>query len=57
MVIPDLGIEGICKFAEANKDKIDFAVVGPEKPIIEGVRDLVESERAYLSSVQNRSTL
>ncbi|MEM3464325.1 MAG: hypothetical protein QXL91_05635 [Candidatus Bathyarchaeia archaeon] len=42
IVIPDLNIEEICKFAEANKDKIDFGIVGPEKPIIDGVRDLVE---------------
>jgi len=42
VVIPDLNIEAICKFAETNKDKIDFGIVGPEKPIIEGVRDLVE---------------
>ncbi len=42
VVIPDLNIEEICKFAENNKDKIDFAIVGPEKPIIAGVRDLVE---------------
>ena len=42
VVIPDLNIEKICNFAEANKDKIDFAIVGPEKPIIEGVRDLME---------------
>jgi phosphoribosylamine--glycine ligase len=42
VVIPDLNIEKICDFAEANKKKIDFAVVGPEKPIIEGIRDLVE---------------
>jgi len=41
-VISDLNIEEICKFADANKDKIDFAIVGPEKPVIEGVRDLVE---------------
>jgi phosphoribosylamine--glycine ligase len=41
-VIPDLNVREICKFAEANKDKIDFGIVGPEKPIIEGVRDLVE---------------
>jgi phosphoribosylamine--glycine ligase len=46
VVIPDLNIEKICKFAEANKDKIDFAMVGPEKPIIEGVRDLVEQRTA-----------
>jgi len=43
VVIPDLNVEEICKFAEANKDKIDFGIVGPEKPIIEGVRDLVEA--------------
>jgi len=42
VVIPDLNIEEICKFAEANKDRIDFGIVGPEKPIINGVRDLVE---------------
>jgi phosphoribosylamine--glycine ligase len=42
VVIPDLNIDKICAFAETNKDKIDFALVGPEKPIIEGVRDLVE---------------
>ena len=46
VVIPDLNIEKICKFAEANKDKIDFAIVGPEKPIIEGIRDLVEQRTA-----------
>jgi phosphoribosylamine--glycine ligase len=44
VVIPDLGISEICKFAEANKDSIDFGIVGPEKPIVEGVRDLVEKE-------------
>lgn len=42
VVIPNLDVEEICKFAEANKDKIDFALVGSEKPIIEGIRDLVE---------------
>ncbi|MCW3993919.1 MAG: ATP-grasp domain-containing protein, partial [Candidatus Bathyarchaeota archaeon] len=42
VVIPDLNVEEICKFAEANKEKIDFGIVGPEKPIINGVRDLVE---------------
>jgi phosphoribosylamine--glycine ligase len=41
-VIPDLDVEGICRFAQANKDKISFGIVSPEKPIIEGVRDLVE---------------
>ncbi|MGB9959232.1 MAG: phosphoribosylamine--glycine ligase [Candidatus Bathyarchaeales archaeon] len=42
VVIPDLDVEKICHFAEARKDKIDFGIVGPEKPIIEGVRDIVE---------------
>jgi len=42
VVIPDLNTDEICKFAENKKDEIDFAIVGPEKPIIGGVRDLVE---------------
>jgi phosphoribosylamine--glycine ligase len=42
VVVPDLNVEEICKFAENNKDEIDFGIVGPEKPIIDGVRDLVE---------------
>jgi phosphoribosylamine--glycine ligase len=42
VVIPDLNVKEICRFAEANRDKISFGIVGPEKPIIEGVRDLVE---------------
>ena len=42
VVIPDLNIEAICKFAEANKANLDFVIVGPEKPIIEGARDLIE---------------
>jgi phosphoribosylamine--glycine ligase len=43
-VIPDLNIEEICRFAKANKDQIDFAVTGSEKPIIDGLRDLVEEQ-------------
>ncbi len=42
VVIPDLNVEAIGKFAQANKDQLDFVVVGSEKPIIDGVRDLVE---------------
>ncbi len=42
VVIPDLNVEAICKFAESNKAEIDFAIVGPEKPIIEGARDQIE---------------
>ncbi len=44
VVIPDLNIEKICKFAQRHKQKIDFGIVGPEKPIIEGIRDYVEKE-------------
>jgi phosphoribosylamine--glycine ligase len=42
VVVPDLNVDEICKFAEANKNRIRFGIVGPEKPIIEGVRDVVE---------------
>ena len=42
VVIPDLAIDTICKFAETHKDQIDFALVGPEKPIIDGIRDRLE---------------
>jgi len=44
LVVSDLNIEDICEFAKKRKDKIDFGIVGPEKPIIEGVRDLVEKK-------------
>ena len=44
VVIPSLDIEEICSFAKKYKSSIDFGVVGPEKPIINGVRDLVEKE-------------
>jgi phosphoribosylamine--glycine ligase len=44
LVVPDLNIGEISKFAQRNKNRIDFAVIGPEKPIIDGVRDLVEKE-------------
>jgi len=44
LVVPDLNVEDICSFAKKRKHKIDFGIVGPEKPIIEGIRDLVEEE-------------
>jgi phosphoribosylamine--glycine ligase len=44
MVIPDLNIQEIAKFAEKRKDKIDFGIIGPEKPIIDGIRNLIEKE-------------
>jgi phosphoribosylamine--glycine ligase len=42
IVIPSLDIEEISNFAEENEDKLDFVMVGSEKPIIEGIRDLIE---------------
>jgi len=44
VVIPSLDVNAICRFAKSFEDQIDFGIVGPEKPIIEGVRDLVEKE-------------
>jgi len=44
VVVPDLDVSTICKFAAKRKNKIDFGVVGPERPIINGIRDLMEEE-------------
>ncbi|RLI46079.1 hypothetical protein DRO69_03850, partial [Candidatus Bathyarchaeota archaeon] len=44
VVIPDLDVEKICKFAKKHEKMIDFGIVGPEKPIINGVRDAIERE-------------
>ncbi|MDH5389775.1 MAG: hypothetical protein OEX10_01290 [Candidatus Bathyarchaeota archaeon] len=44
VVIPDLNVEEICEFAKKYEDHIDFGMVGPEKPIIDGLRDVVEKE-------------
>ena len=43
-IIPDLNARKICDFAKKNKEKIDFGIVGPEGPIIDGIRDLIEKE-------------
>jgi len=44
VVIPDLNIKKIVKFAKRHEDNIEFGIVGPEKPIIAGLRDLLEKE-------------
>jgi phosphoribosylamine--glycine ligase len=41
-VIPSLDIAEIAKFAQANKEQLDFVLVGSENPIIKGIRDLIE---------------
>jgi len=43
-VIPDFNLAEITKFAKKHRDQIDFGIVGPEKPIIAGVRDIVEKK-------------
>lgn len=44
LVIPDLDVKKICKFAEDHQDKLSFGIVGPEAPIIQGVRDVIEAK-------------
>jgi phosphoribosylamine--glycine ligase len=44
ILIPSFDAEEICKFAGKYRDRIDFGIVGPEKPIIAGLRDIVEEE-------------
>jgi phosphoribosylamine--glycine ligase len=44
IVIPDLDVKKITKFAEKYQNKIDLGIVGPEKPIIAGIRDILEKE-------------
>ena len=41
-VIPSLDIAEITKFAQTNKEQLDFVLVGSENPIIKGIRDLIE---------------
>ncbi|MDI6888135.1 MAG: hypothetical protein QMC78_00355 [Methanocellales archaeon] len=39
-----LDTEKICDFAKKHQDKIDFGIVGPEGPIIAGIRDVIEKK-------------
>jgi len=43
-VISDFNLTEITKFAKKHEDHIDFGIVGPEKPIIAGVRDIIEKK-------------
>jgi len=43
-VISDFNLDEIAVFAKKYRDQIDFGIVGPEKPIIAGVRDVVEKK-------------
>ncbi len=44
IVIPNLDVNKIADFTQKNKDHIDFGVVGPEGPIINGIADIIESK-------------
>lgn len=44
VVVLDFDVNKICRFAARRQNKIDFGIVGPEKPIINGLRDVVEKE-------------
>jgi len=43
VVIPNLAVDEISGFANKHKTHIDFGIVGPEGPIINGVADELES--------------
>jgi phosphoribosylamine--glycine ligase len=43
-VISDFNLDDIVAFAKKYREQIDFGIVGPEKPIIAGVRDVVEKK-------------
>ena len=43
-VISDFNLKKITEFARKYRDQIDFGIVGPEKPIIAGIRDMVEQK-------------
>jgi len=44
VVVPNLDVKEICSFAKKYEEQIDFGIVGPEKPIINGIRDVIEAE-------------
>ena len=44
VVIADFDLKKIAGFAKKYRDNIDFGIVGPEKPIIAGIRDVVEEK-------------
>ena len=44
LVIPSLDNHEIASFIEKHREDIDFGIVGPEDPIINGIRDEVEKK-------------
>ena len=44
VVIPNLNVDDITKFAKKHENQIDFGVLGPEAPGMNGIRDRIEKE-------------
>lgn len=44
VVISDLNVREVAEFARKNAPMIDFVLVGPEAPIVGGIRDVIEGE-------------
>ena len=44
VIVGDLNIHDITRFAARRQHKIDFGIIGPEKPIISGLRDVIEKK-------------
>lgn len=44
VVIPNLNLDDITKFAKKHENEIDFGVLGPEAPGMNGIRDRIEKE-------------
>lgn len=44
IIIPDLNARDITKFAKKHENEIEFGVVGPEAPAMNGIRDRIEKE-------------
>jgi phosphoribosylamine--glycine ligase len=44
IVVPDLNVDAIVKFARAHEGEIEFGVLGPEAPGMKGIRDRIEGE-------------
>lgn len=44
VVVPNLDIDKICRFVEKRRGKINFGIVGSEKPIVNGIRNKIEAK-------------
>jgi phosphoribosylamine--glycine ligase len=44
VVIPDLNVGDITKFAKKHENEIEFGILGPEAPGMNGIRNIIEKE-------------